>query len=217
MGEHARRPGPLAGYRASWRVIRDLHGPDCLSLRPAVALRDLEFDPLAFFEAAVAIRLDGREVHKHVPTTVDRDEAVALVRVEPFDGALSHYQQLPNSARASGCALATANPVDRGTTQRCGESCACRSRRADSDRTRLYNVACALVPSYSPKTANPDAPAMPRQCGAMSRRWRSPLVQIWQPGAPMERPAGPAAPGFRLTGPAAPGFRASAACDRRDD
>ncbi len=52
---HARRPGPLAGYRASWRVIRDLHGADCLSLRPAVALRDLEFDPLAFFEAAVAI------------------------------------------------------------------------------------------------------------------------------------------------------------------
>src|ERR1022692_3313030 len=155
MGEHARRPGPLAGYRASWRVIRDLHGPDCLSLRPAVALRDLEFDPLAFFEAAVAIRLDGREVHEHVPATVDRDEAVALVRVEPFDGALSHYQQLPNSARASGSALATAKPVDRGLTRRTRQAGACRSRRADSDRTRLYNVAPAHVRSYSPKTVHP--------------------------------------------------------------
>jgi hypothetical protein len=30
-------------------------------------------------------------VDEDIPTTVDRDEAVALVRVEPFDGALSHY------------------------------------------------------------------------------------------------------------------------------
>jgi hypothetical protein len=29
-------------------------------------------------------------VDEDVPTTVDRDEAIALVRVEPFDGALSH-------------------------------------------------------------------------------------------------------------------------------
>jgi hypothetical protein len=34
-------------------------------------------------------------VHEHVPATVDRDEAVALVRVEPLDGALSHYPTTP--------------------------------------------------------------------------------------------------------------------------
>src|SRR5216683_1886489 len=114
-----RRPGPLAGNRALRHAFGDLHRADCLGLRPAIALRDLEFDPLAFFEAAVAIRLDGREVDEDVPTTVDRDEAVALVRVEPFDGALSHYQQLPNSARASGSALVIAEPVDRGTGLTC--------------------------------------------------------------------------------------------------
>src|SRR5258707_14221374 len=118
------RPRPRRGDRAFRHVVRDLHRADRLCLRSAVALRDLEFDPLPLFEAAVAIRLDGGEVDEDVPTTVDRDEAVALVRVEPFDGALSHYQQLPNSARASGSALATAKPVDREAGQTC---CASRA------------------------------------------------------------------------------------------
>src|SRR5262249_49823623 len=69
---------------------KDLDGPHGLGLRAPVALSDLELHPLALFEGAVAIRLDGGEVDEDVPTTVDRDEAVALVRVEPFDGALSH-------------------------------------------------------------------------------------------------------------------------------
>src|SRR6266536_6511544 len=90
----ARHPSP--GHRAINRTATpSSHSPDGLRLRAAVTLRDLEFDPLPLFEAAVAIHLDGGEVHEHVPATVDRDEAVALVRVEPLDGALSHYPTTP--------------------------------------------------------------------------------------------------------------------------
>src|SRR5215472_6757522 len=89
---------------------KDLDGAHGLGLWAPVALRDLELHPLALFEGAVAIRLDGGEVNEHVPTTVDRDEAVALVRVEPFDGALSHYQQLPNFCSGFGF-----RPCNRGT------------------------------------------------------------------------------------------------------
>src|ERR1700704_2918930 len=67
-----------------------------VGLRAPVALGDLELDPLTLFEGAVAIRLDRREVDEYVLATVDGDEAVSLVRVEPLDGALSHSKQLPN-------------------------------------------------------------------------------------------------------------------------
>src|SRR4029077_18990101 len=84
-----------------------------VGLRAPVALRDLELDPLPLLEGAVAIRLDRREMDENVLATVDGDEAVSLVRVKPLDGALSHSKQLPNCARASSPALATAEPVDR--------------------------------------------------------------------------------------------------------
>src|ERR1700759_4351596 len=69
-----------------------------VGLRAPVALRDLELDPLSLFQAAVAIRLNRREVDEHVLATVYSNEAVSLVRVEPLDGALSHSKQLPNFA-----------------------------------------------------------------------------------------------------------------------
>src|ERR1700751_2198708 len=102
-------PGPPAN-------LRDYD--DLVGLRAPVALRDLELDPLPLFEGAVAIRLDSREVDEDVLATVDGDEAVSLVRVEPLDGALSHSKQLPNCARASSPALANAEPVDRGPVRR---------------------------------------------------------------------------------------------------
>src|SRR5712691_1810568 len=86
---------------------------DLVGLGAPLALRDLELDPLALFEGAVSVRLDRREVDENVLATVDGDEAVSLVRVEPLDGALSHSKQLPNCARASSPALVTAEPVDR--------------------------------------------------------------------------------------------------------
>src|SRR6185312_929320 len=77
------------GPRANLRDHDHLVG-----LRAPVALRDLELDPLSLFEGAVAIRLDRREMDENVLATVDGDKAVSLVRVEPFDGALSHSKQL---------------------------------------------------------------------------------------------------------------------------
>src|SRR5215467_1077624 len=106
-----REPGTECSVPGSWRGSRDLDGPHGLGLRSPVALRDFELHPLALFEGAVAICLDGGEVDEDVPTTVDRDEAVALVRVEPFDGALSHYQQLPNFCSGCGFRPCYAEPV----------------------------------------------------------------------------------------------------------
>src|SRR5436190_387883 len=48
-------------------------------------------DPRVLLQAAVAVSLDGGVVDEHVGGPVVRgDEAVALVGVEPFDGAFSH-------------------------------------------------------------------------------------------------------------------------------
>ena len=57
---HKKGPAPGRAPGPSGCVVqRDLDGPDGLGLRAPVALRDLELDPLAFFKAAVAIRLDS--------------------------------------------------------------------------------------------------------------------------------------------------------------
>ena len=39
--------------------VRSLYGANACGLRAAIALLDVEFNPLAFFKAAVAIRKDG--------------------------------------------------------------------------------------------------------------------------------------------------------------
>src|SRR5436190_20860420 len=64
--------------------------PDVICLGPLLALRDVELDLLPFLQAAVAAAGDRAEVHEHVLATIDRDEAVALVAVEPLHSALRH-------------------------------------------------------------------------------------------------------------------------------
>src|SRR2546423_14906453 len=61
-----------------------------LRLRALLALRDFELDALPVLERLVAVHLDRREVDEHVLPPVDRDEAVALLAVEPLHGALCH-------------------------------------------------------------------------------------------------------------------------------
>src|SRR3954468_3848623 len=61
-----------------------------VGLRALLALGDVELDPLAFFEALVAVGLDGAVVNEDVTAAVHGDEAVALLRVEPLDRALCH-------------------------------------------------------------------------------------------------------------------------------
>lgn len=88
-----RRPVPLRGtglpHAAVGRRLSFYH-PDHVRLRPLLALRDLELDPLTLLKGAVAVHLDRAVVDENIRTTVDRDEAVPLLRVEPLDGALSH-------------------------------------------------------------------------------------------------------------------------------
>src|SRR4029079_727022 len=65
-------------------------GADVLGFLALAAGCDVEFDALAFFEAAVAVALDCREVHEDVISAFARDEAEALLAVEPFHGACCH-------------------------------------------------------------------------------------------------------------------------------
>src|SRR2546421_4746355 len=61
-----------------------------LRLRALLALRDFELDALPVLERLVAVHLDRGEVDEPVLPPVDRDEAVALLAVEPLHGALCH-------------------------------------------------------------------------------------------------------------------------------
>jgi len=65
---------------------------DLRGLRTLGALGHAVLDLLVFFEAAVSIRLDCGEVDENVRATViGGDETIALVRVEPLYGPLSHF------------------------------------------------------------------------------------------------------------------------------
>lgn len=55
---------------------------------------DGEFDGLPLLEDAEARHLDARVVDENVLPVIDRDEAEALLGVEPFDSALRHANLL---------------------------------------------------------------------------------------------------------------------------
>jgi hypothetical protein len=59
-----------------------------------LALGDVELDLLPFLQAVVAAAGDRAEVHEHVLATLDGDEAVALIAVEPLHSALRHLDLL---------------------------------------------------------------------------------------------------------------------------
>src|SRR5215471_16691909 len=61
-----------------------------LGLGALLALGDLELDPRPVVEGLVPVHVNRGEVDEHVLPTVDCDEAVALLAVEPLDGALRH-------------------------------------------------------------------------------------------------------------------------------
>src|SRR5689334_2557411 len=93
-GPHPGRCGPFEDETEERRCqpTRASAGrqPDHVRLRALLTLRDLEVDPLPLFQGAVTVHLDRAVVDENIRTTVDRDEAVPLLRVEPLDGALSH-------------------------------------------------------------------------------------------------------------------------------
>src|SRR5215510_9100669 len=60
---------------------------DVLRLFTLPAGADVELDVLTFLQGAIPAALDRREVDEHIGSVLARDEAVALLRVEPFHGA----------------------------------------------------------------------------------------------------------------------------------
>src|SRR6478735_225623 len=69
---------------------------DVLSLGALGTLRDLELDLLVLVQGLVTLGLDRRVVHEDVVAAVLlRDEAEALLSVEPLNSALSHVLVTP--------------------------------------------------------------------------------------------------------------------------
>src|SRR6185437_8452394 len=75
-------------------VGRSADDLDVFRLGPLLALGNVELDLLPFLQIAVAVTDDSAEVHEHVLATIDSDETVALVAVEPFHSALRHIDLL---------------------------------------------------------------------------------------------------------------------------
>src|SRR5512135_1324802 len=76
-------------YRAlssprSFRSILQFGYVGCL--QALWAALDSKLNPLAFFERAESLSLDGAVVDKHVLAVLTRDEAVSLRAIEPLDG-----------------------------------------------------------------------------------------------------------------------------------
>lgn len=73
---------------------------DCFQLigRRFAALaisNDLEGDFLSFIQASEACTFDGTDVHEDIRTTaVRRDEAEALLGIEPLHGTCRHFRSL---------------------------------------------------------------------------------------------------------------------------
>src|SRR3954451_13372152 len=102
--------------KASVRVadLRRSDGADVLRLRALRALRDVELDLLVLVQGLVALGLDGRVVHEDVVAAVLlRDEAEALLGVEPLHGALSHCSLTPSSGRGPPLRRPTSGAVTR--------------------------------------------------------------------------------------------------------
>ncbi|MPM34362.1 hypothetical protein SDC9_80944 [bioreactor metagenome] len=75
------------------------HG-DVGRLHALRALDGLELDPVALVERTVAVGVDGGEVSENVGGAVlGRDEAEALLSVEPLDGAGVHENLCPSDGR----------------------------------------------------------------------------------------------------------------------
>lgn len=90
-----RHPNDKRGFRqrdaAGTRVEGCSERADVRGLKALLAALGVELDLLVLFEVAVSGAGDRAEVREHVRrAVVGRDEAEALVGVEPFDGASGH-------------------------------------------------------------------------------------------------------------------------------
>src|SRR3954470_23672687 len=92
----ARPPRRRFGQVPGSAFVRESDGANVLRLRALGALRDVELDLLVLVQGLVALGLDRRVVHEDVVAAVLlRNEAEALLRVEPLNSALSHVLDTP--------------------------------------------------------------------------------------------------------------------------
>src|SRR3990172_3248141 len=73
------------------KILSGLQDNDLAGLQSLGAALDVELDPLAFVQRAIALGLNRGVVDKHVLAAFTRDEAVPLGGVEPLDGALRSF------------------------------------------------------------------------------------------------------------------------------
>ncbi len=106
------------------RACRGSDRADALGLGALLALPDLELDLLALVEGAVALHVDLAVVHEDVSAAVARrDEAEALLRVEPLHGSLCHVTTTPSRVSVAHSAR-PADPGDGASAPPFGTSCA---------------------------------------------------------------------------------------------
>src|SRR5262245_59333047 len=90
--------GPAPGMHLGSGAGGSADDLDVFRLGPLLALGDVELDPLPLLQAAVAAAGDRAEVHEDVLATLDSDEAIAPVAVEPLHSALRHLDLLNGEA-----------------------------------------------------------------------------------------------------------------------
>src|SRR6266540_2375940 len=83
--------------RAMWCWLLGLQRPHVGGLGALGPRRHVELDHLPLSERAVAGRLDRAEMHEDVLAGLLRDEAVALVGVEPLHGSNRHVLVPPST------------------------------------------------------------------------------------------------------------------------
>src|SRR5262249_22682938 len=89
-------PSGLDRWADSPERGRSSERPDVRRLESLLALLDLEFDGLTLFESPVPAHLDGGVVDEHVRAVTLRDEAEALLRVEPLHCSGRHVGEPPS-------------------------------------------------------------------------------------------------------------------------
>ena len=68
---------------------------DVARLEALRAFQQIELDGLTFIQRAVAVLLDGREMHEHILAGGALDESVSLRPVEPLHSTLLSHKETP--------------------------------------------------------------------------------------------------------------------------
>src|ERR1035438_1865838 len=104
------------GLRTGWRnLCRRAHDIACLeALR---AFEQIELDGLAFVQRAVAVLLDGREMHENILARGALDKSVSLRPVEPLHSTLLSHKETPFALSLRIILPSLVNLPDRGSPQ----------------------------------------------------------------------------------------------------